>query len=340
MAEKSWLAEGFRWWQNLWLTQRQGIWDALVLVGALVGGKLVGIIVRAWLKRLGIDDLLRTPFAPNRPRPKEPSDVAGYLCVGTVWSIALWWITRQHGLSQIADSLLTLTGRLWFIALALGAALWLSNWINQSVASLLQHPAVRERIDAVAPEVRERLSEAVLRATSGTVTVLLCLLALLASTELLGMTVTAQALQAIWELVLRLAIACLILATGWVGLKRLHEMSQMLRDLPRDERSLRLGVMAAALIFALALLTGGGGTLLALALFALLVVLLFPLREHVPDLWAALMLKAHQVQQVTMDGTVMQVRQIGWLVTTLQAGEMELRRPNREVLRAFLQKAS
>jgi hypothetical protein len=120
MAEKSWLAEGFRWWQNLWLTQRQGIWDALVLVGALVGGKLVGIIVRAWLKRLGIDDLLRTPFAPNRPRPKEPSDVAGYLCVGTVWSIALWWITRQHGLSQIADSLLTLTGRLWFIALALG----------------------------------------------------------------------------------------------------------------------------------------------------------------------------------------------------------------------------
>jgi hypothetical protein len=52
------------------------------------------------------------------------------------------------------------------------------------------------------------------------------------------------------------------------------------------------------------------------------------------------MLKAHQVQQVTMDGTLMQVRQIGWLVTTLQAGEMELRRPNREVLRAFLQKAS
>jgi hypothetical protein len=82
------------------------------------------------------------------------------------------------------------------------------------------------------------------------------------------------------------------------------------------------------------------GTLLALALFALLVVLLFPLREHLPDLWAAVMLKAHQVQQVTMDGTVMQVRQIGWLVTTLQAGEMELRRPNREVLRAFLQKAS
>jgi len=161
MAEKSWLAEGFRWWQNLWLTQRQGIWDALVLVGALVGGKLVGIVVRAWLKRLGIDDLLRTPFAPNRPRPKEPSDVAGYLCVGTVWSIALWWITRQHGLSQIADSLLTLTGRLWFIALALGAALWLSNWINQSVASLLQHPVVRERVDAVAPEVRERLSEAI-----------------------------------------------------------------------------------------------------------------------------------------------------------------------------------
>jgi hypothetical protein len=72
----------------------------------------------------------------------------------------------------------------------------------------------------------------------------------------------------------------------------------------------------------------------------LLVVLLFPLREHLPDLWAALMLKAHQVQQVTMDGTVMQVRQIGWLVTTLQAGEIELRRPNREVLRAFLQKAS
>jgi hypothetical protein len=233
-----------------------------------------------------------------------------------------------------------LTGRLWFIALALGAALWLSNWINQSVASLLQHPVVRERVDAVAPEVRERLSEAVLRATNGAVAVLLCLLALLASTELLGMTVTAQALQAIWELVLRLAIACLILAIGWVGLKRLHEMSQMLSDLPRDERSLRLGVMAAALIFALALLTGGGGTLLALALFALLVVLLFPLREYLPDLWAALMLKAHQVQQVTMDGTVMQVRQIGWLVTTLQAGEMELRRPNREVLRAFLQKAS
>jgi hypothetical protein len=207
----------------------------------------------------------------------------------------------------------------------LGAALWLSNWINQSVAKLLQHPAVRERVDAVAPEVRERLSEAVLRATNGAVAVLLCLLALLASTELLGMTATAQALQAIWELVLRLAIACLILAIGWVGLKRLHEMSQILSDLPRDERSLRLGVMAAALIFALALLTGGGGTLLALALFALLVMLLFPLREHLPDLWVALMLKAHQVQQVTMDGTPMQVRQIGWLVTTLKAGEMELR---------------
>jgi hypothetical protein len=43
----------------------------------------------------------------------------------------------------------------------LGAALWLSNWLNQSVASLLQHPVVRERVDAVAPEVRERLSEAI-----------------------------------------------------------------------------------------------------------------------------------------------------------------------------------
>ncbi len=79
---------------------------------------------------------------------------------------------------------------------------------------------------------------------------------------------------------------------------------------------------------------------IALTLFALLVVLLFPLREHLPDLWAAVMLKVHQVQQVMMDGTVMQVRQIGWLVTTLQAGERELTRRNREVLQAFLQRVS
>lgn len=340
MPESAWLTEWLRRWQTLSPEQRQGILEAFVLMGALVGGKLAGIIVRAWLKRLGIDDLLRTPFAQPRPRQKEPSDVTGYLCVGTIWAIALWWLARQHGFSQIADSLLTLTGRLWFVALALGAALWLSNWVNQSVASLLQHPAVRERIDAVAPEMRERLSEAVLRATSGAVTVLLCLLALLASTDLLGMTATAQALQAIWELVLRLAIACLVLAIGWVGLKRLHEVSQMLSDLPREERSLRLGVMAASVILALMLLTGGGGTLLALAFFASLVVLLFPLREHLPDLWAAVMLKVHQVRQVTMDGTVMQVRHIGWLVTTLQAGEVELTRRNREVLQAFLRRAS
>ncbi|MFA0760015.1 MAG: hypothetical protein HZLCBSQH_000100 [Candidatus Fervidibacterota bacterium] len=339
MPERAWLTEWLRRWQTLSPEQRQGILEAFVLMSALVGGKLAGIIVLGWLKRFGIDDLLRTPFAQTRSRPKEPSDVAGYLCVGTIWAIVLWWLARRHGLTQIAGSWLTLTGRLWFVALSLGAALWLSNWVNQSVASLLQHPAVCERIDAVAPEMRERLSEAVLRTTSGAVTVLLCLLALLASTDLLGMAATAHALQAIWELVLRLAIACFVLAIGWVGLQRLHEVSQMLSDLPRDERSLRLGVMAAAVILALMLLTGGGGTLLALAFFASLVVLLFPLWEYLPDLWAV-MLKVHQVQQVMMDGTVMQVRQIGWLVTTLKAGEMELTRRNREVLQAFLQKVS
>ncbi|MCX7643115.1 MAG: hypothetical protein N2116_04845 [Armatimonadetes bacterium] len=71
---------------------------------------------------------------------------------------------------------------------------------------------------------------------------------------------------------------------------------------------------------------------LRLIIAAIAAFILAPLREYIPDLWAGWMLKLHNVQQVTLDGELMQLRKIGVLASELSSGKSEVVKPNREIL--------
>jgi hypothetical protein len=112
------LAEMQKWWGSLTTSVREAIIVASVLVITLVVGKIVGTIVKAASKGLGVDELFKTPWSQaSLSRPSiTPSDVVGYLCIITLWAGMTWWLAARYQLTDIADAVRVATGRVWILA--------------------------------------------------------------------------------------------------------------------------------------------------------------------------------------------------------------------------------
>ncbi|MCS7187832.1 MAG: hypothetical protein RMK89_12895 [Armatimonadota bacterium] len=341
---QGWLMETQKWWQELTTSQREAFILAAVFVGTLIVGKVIGAIVKSLAKGFGLDEILRLPWSQTSSKvAKTSSDAIGYLCVATVWAAVIWWLSVRHQLTEIANATRFATGRLWMLAVMLGLSIGLSNWLVKLLTDFLKSQSVRELAEKLALQTREQLSDFIVRAFSFLVHGFVFLFVLMIATEIFGMVTTASAIRAIWDLSLRLIIAAIALGVGWLGVRWLErwvefpEVEQTPTNLVRFLT--RLGIMGVSLLLVLILLTGGAGALTALLFIAILAFILAPLREYIPDLWAGWMLKLHNVQQVTLDGELMQLRKIGVLASELSSDKSEVVKPNREILEGFLRRS-
>jgi ABC-type multidrug transport system fused ATPase/permease subunit len=339
---QAWLAGMQKWWDSLASPVREAIIVVLVLVTALVVGKIVGALVKAVSKGLGADEVFKTPWSQtslSRPS-KTPSDAIGYLCVGTLWAGVSWWLAARYQLTDIANAIRVATGRVWILAVVFGFAVGLSNWLVRSLLELLRSPTVKDWSEKLMPSGREQISDTVVRAFAFLVYGFLLLFVLLVATDLFGMSITAEAIKALWELTLRLIIAAIALGVGWLGvrwLEKLREFPELAQPPPTLVQQLaRLGIVGVSLLLVLILLTGGSSALIALLIVALVALFILPLRDYIPDLWAGLMLKLHNVQEVVIDGKQVKLMKIGALACDLNSGDSQLIMRNREVLDAFL----
>jgi ABC-type multidrug transport system fused ATPase/permease subunit len=339
---QAWLAGMQKWWDSLASSVREAIIVALVLVTALVVGKIVGALVKTVSKGLGADEVFKTPWSQtslSRPS-KTPSDAIGYLCVGTLWAGVAWWLAARYQLTDIADAIRVATGRVWILAVVFGFAVGLSNWLMRSLLELLRSPTVKDWSEKLMPSGREQISDTVVRAFAFLVYGFLLLFVLLVATDLFGMSITAEAIKALWELTLRLIIAAIALGVGWLGvrwLEKLREFPELAQPPPTLVQQLaRLGIVGVSLLLVLILLTGGSSALIALLIVALVALFILPLRDYIPDLWAGLMLKLHNVREVVIDGKQVKLMKIGALACDLNSGDSQLIMRNREVLDAFL----
>lgn len=283
----------------------------------------------------------RLPWSqPSSKVAKTSSDAVGYICVATVWAAVIWWLSVRHQLTDIANATRFVTGRLWILAVVLGLSIGLSNWLVKLLADFLKSQSVRELTEKLAPKTREQFSDFVVRAFSLLVYGFVFLFVLMIATELFGMVTTASAVRAVWDLSLRLLVAAIALGVGWLGVQWLERRLEF-PEVEQTPTSLvrfftHLGIMGVSLLLVLILLTGGAGALTALLFIAILAFILAPLREYTPDLWAGWMLKLHNVQQVTLDGKLMQLRKIGVIASELSSDKSEIVKSNREVLKVFL----
>ncbi len=342
---QAWLVEMQKWWDGLASSVREAIIVALVLVTALVVGKIVGALIKMTSKGLRVDEVFKTPWSQtslSRPS-KTPSDVIGYLFVGTLWAGVVWWLAVRYQLTDIANAVRVATGRVWILAVVFGFAVGLSNWLIRLLFDFSRSPTVKDWSEKLMPSGREQISETIVRAFAFLVYSFLLLFVLLVATDLFGMDTTAGAIRALWELTLRLIVAAIALGIGWLGvrwLEKLREFPELAQPPPTLVQQLtRLGIVGVSLLLVLILLTGGSSALVALLIVAIVALLVLPLRDYIPDLWAGLMLKLHNVREVVIDGKQVKLTKIGALACDLNSGDSQLIMRNREVLDAFLRKA-
>lgn len=342
MGNQAFWTEAMKWWQGLTNSVQEGVIAAAALVGALVVGKIVGAIVKALSKGFGLDEVFRFPFAhasSSRAR-KTFSDAIGYLCVASVWAGAIWWLAVRHQLVDIANAVRFALGRLWVLAIILGFAIGLSNWLIRLFIDFTKSQTVKEWTEKFVPQTREHFSDTLTRSLAFLVYAFVLLFALVVATDLFGLREAAGAIRALWDLNLRLIIAAIALGIGWFGVRWVERLREF-PELPQTPTNLaqyfaRLGIVAASFILVLILLTGGGAVLVGLLLAAAIFLFLLPIREYIPDLWAGVMLRLHNVRKVTIDGREMNLSEIMPLASKLNLDTEELVMSNSQILQAFL----
>ncbi|MBI3923410.1 MAG: hypothetical protein HY318_18460 [Armatimonadetes bacterium] len=353
------------WWNDLPRETQIALRDAEVVLAALLLAKFAGAVLKALLSARGFDSLVAVPWAPAAPVKGDPrarpSDVVGYLCVASLWAVAAWWLAREHGVSDVANSILWVTGKAWTLAFVIILAMVSGGWLSRAVTLAMQSPGIKTRLDSLLPIPGARgepLSDSLTKTVSVLFYVVSLMLMALASTDLLHLTATASALAAVWQLAVRLVAAGAALGIGWLGLKWARdfnlqgEADQSSFAAPTlsttalesrspaqplsAERQIQLGLLGAVILFAIAVVADIGGSLIGLCVLFMVFLLILPLREYVPDVWGGFYLLIRNAKTVDLEGRTMNIKQVGLLMTDLTIEGEHLSRRNREVLTAVL----
>jgi hypothetical protein len=335
------------WWQQVPPDVQAVLPTVGVVVGALLGGYVLGKIVAGILHARNFDALLRLPGAsppdPDAERGFTPTRVAGLLVQLTVWAGAAWWLARQHGQDQLAGTLVLVIGRTWAGAGVLAGALAVASLLARRLVDCLQGPAKAggegwlPRAAAGAPHGN----------TAGVVGAgvygLVLLLALLIAADLFDWPLTRNSAQALWQLAHNLLIAGAALLVGGLGARWARELVTPEGASSPEKRAgqyTALGIVAATTVLAVAVLLSGAGLHLGLAALAVLGCLLWLVRGYLPDVTAGLQLRAHKVRELYFSGTPWQVTEVGLLTTRLMRGGEFYHLQNRLALEALFQPQS
>jgi hypothetical protein len=137
-------------------------------------------------------------------------------------------------------------------------------------------------------------------------------------------------------------VACAALLIGSLGARWAREQVTADGAASPEQRAGQYtaqGIVAATTVPAVAVLMSSAGVLIGLAALAVLGLLLWLVRDYLPDVTAGFQLRANKVRQVWSDGVRWQVVEAGMLTTQIgRAGEFHQLR-NRRVLEALLHEA-
>jgi hypothetical protein len=327
------------WWQNITPQTQANLQTGGVVLGAALGGHVLGSMVARALRARNFDAVLSLPTSAPPPlepdRGFTPTVVAGILVRLTVWAGTAWWLARQYGQAEWADTLGLIIKRTWALTTVVVTALALGTLVTRRLVDcLFGLPA--DRHGAAAPQ------RSVAGAVAAGVYGLTVLLVLLTAADLFDWPLTRSAVVALWQFAHHVLIAGAALLIGCLGARWARDLATADPGASPEKRAgqyTALGIMAATTVLAVAVLLSSAGVLVGVAALAVFGLLLWMVRGHLPDVMAGLQLRAHKVREVWFDGTPWQVTEVGLLTAQLcRAGEF-CRVQNRVVLEARLQAA-
>jgi hypothetical protein len=313
-------------------------------LAAILGGHLLGKMVARALHARNFDALFRLSGSSAPAKEAEcgftPTLIAGLVVRLTVWAGTAWALALRHGQVELAGTLGLILRRTWAVAAVLGGALALGGVLARRLIDCLQ-----DRSTAEAPRNGPGASH---RGVPGLVAagayVLAVLLVLLIAADSFDLPLTRNSAMGLWQFAQHLLIAVAALSIGRLGARWAHDLVTPGAGTASPEKRAgqytALGIVAATTMLAVTLLLSSAAMLIGLAALALVVLLLWLVRAHIPDVVAGLQLRAQKVRKVWFDGEAWDVVEVGFLTTQVTRAGAFNPMQNRLVLDALLHGAS
>jgi hypothetical protein len=328
------------WWQNTTPETRAALQDVALALAALLGGQFLGALVARALRARNFDGVFRLsgplPPGPEADSGFTPTLVAGLLVRLTAWAGAVWWLAHKHGQVELAGTLGLIIRRTWAVAAVLVAALALGSLLARRLIECLQDPSKAD--------VSRNGAGATHRGAAGAVAagayVLAVLVVLLIAADSFDWPLTRSSALALWQFAQQLLTAGAALSIGCLGARWAHDlMTSGAATASPEKRAGQytgLGIVAATTMLAVVMLLSRAGVLIGLAGLALLGLMLWLVRGHLPDVTAGFQLRAHRVREVWFDGVPWEVGEVGLLTTQVSRAGLASPVQNRLVLEALL----
>jgi hypothetical protein len=335
------------WWQTWWPNISP---ETLALVrqvgvglGALVGGYLLGSAVARFLRVNDLDTALGLSSASGGAAGRPgftPSFVCGMLVRLTVWGAAASWIARQYGWNEPAWTIGLVINRAWALAGVLIAAFALAGFVTRRLMDCLKTVG---SANSTTRNGTAGSSQGMASAIAAGVYGMVLLLSLLVMADLFDWPLTRTSLAALWAFTQNLLIAGAALLIGGLGARWAREIVTAESGVSAEKLAAQytgLGIVAVSTILAVSVLLSGAGLLFALAALAILGVGLWLVRRHLPDVMAGLILRAHNVTEVQVEGTPWKVAEVGLVSSDVHRAGAHNRLGNQKVLASRLEGAS
>jgi hypothetical protein len=327
------------WWQDLNPEVRTYALDGAVVLGALIGGHILGVLASRFLRRRKFDGLFRvTPPPPDYlddGRGITPTMLAGNLVRLSIWAAAASWVARAHEQPEFAATLGHFVRQTWMVAGVLTAVLAFAGLLARRVIECL------EGFTPTAQGAGSRAGTTPTRGLAGAVGAgiygLVLILTLLTVADSLELPLTRTAALSLWQLALNLLIAGAALLVGILGARWAKSLTPQ-RDAAAHERVgqyTSLGIVAGTTVLAVALLLFTAGLSAGVAAICIAGIVLFFAQGHFTDVIAGLKLRREKVCTIWRDGVAWQVTRIGLLNSEVSRNGDTFKVQNRHVLEAY-----
>jgi hypothetical protein len=334
------------WWQSIPAGTQTALQTLSLVAAALLGGYFLGLMVTRALRARNFDAALRLPGSSppgtEAERGFTPTLLAGWLVRLTIWGAAGWWLAREYGRPDLANTLGLVLKRAWALAAVLVAALALGSLLAHRLVDCVEGLLKVGPDSPTPPNGAARTHRGVAGAVGAAAYGLVVLLVLLIAADMFDWPLTRTSATALWQLTHHLLIAGAALVIGFLGARWARDLATADPGASPEKRAgqyTALGIVAATTVLAVAVLLSSAGLLIGLAAVAVLGFLLWLVRGYLPDVIAGLQLRANNVREVWFDGVAWQVASVGFVTTQVsRAGEF-CNLQNRLVLEARMQSA-